>query len=268
MPVIYDITTFPAHKNRTHRNGNVDGEMSEMILLPRHMIGRAHYHSVTKAPHPTEFYEWMGKKHFCFFQTAGIGKRNPNSTVKGSGASHYPKAFSHNLTKFMDAQRRMHCSNFVTQGMGCASCMCDWGMNYLALLQFWPILPYFKSDRLISKTQTYWGYRAYAIYSIGSNVNVITVSEWRGSLCSEEFYNGRCYIFIKDKMTWNDANITCTQEYDNIVSIPDKATEEFITNHTQEDQWLGIRTLMFDDWTWVTSQTKGELWSIIIMNVE
>ena len=34
----------------------------------------------------------MGKKHFCFFQTAGTGNRAPNSGVEGSGANHYPRA--------------------------------------------------------------------------------------------------------------------------------------------------------------------------------
>ena len=34
----------------------------------------------------------MGKKHFCFFQTAETGTRTPNSGVKGSGANHYPRA--------------------------------------------------------------------------------------------------------------------------------------------------------------------------------
>ena len=38
------------------------------------------------------FYEWMGEKHFCFFQTAETWKRAPNSSVKGSGAKHYPRA--------------------------------------------------------------------------------------------------------------------------------------------------------------------------------
>ena len=33
---------------------------------------------------------------------------------------------SHILTKFMDAQRRTAVI-FVTQGVGCASWMCDWG---------------------------------------------------------------------------------------------------------------------------------------------
>ena len=54
--------------------------------------GRARYLSVTEAPHNTKFYEWMGKKHFCFFQTAETRKRTPNSNVKGSGANHYPRA--------------------------------------------------------------------------------------------------------------------------------------------------------------------------------
>ena len=35
---------------------------------------------------------------------------------------------SHILTKFMDAQRRTALI-FVTQGVGCASCMCDWGIK-------------------------------------------------------------------------------------------------------------------------------------------
>ena len=54
--------------------------------------GRERYLSVTTAHHNTEFYEWMGKKHFCSFQTAETGKRTPNFTMKGSGANHYPRA--------------------------------------------------------------------------------------------------------------------------------------------------------------------------------
>ena len=54
--------------------------------------GRARYLSVTEAPHNTDFHTWMGKKHFCFFQTAETGNRTPNSGVKGSGANHYPRA--------------------------------------------------------------------------------------------------------------------------------------------------------------------------------
>ena len=54
--------------------------------------GRARYLSVTEAPHNTDFHTLMGKKHFCFFQTAETGNRTPNSGVKGSGANHYPRA--------------------------------------------------------------------------------------------------------------------------------------------------------------------------------
>ena len=46
--------------------------------------GRARYLSVTEAPHNTDFHTWMGKKHFCFFQTAETGNRTPSSGVKGS----------------------------------------------------------------------------------------------------------------------------------------------------------------------------------------
>ena len=34
----------------------------------------------------------MGKKQFCFFQTAETGNRTPDSGVKGSGANHYPSS--------------------------------------------------------------------------------------------------------------------------------------------------------------------------------
>ena len=54
--------------------------------------GRERYLSVTEAPRNTDFHTWMGKKHFCFFQTAESGNRTPNSGVKGSGANHYPRA--------------------------------------------------------------------------------------------------------------------------------------------------------------------------------
>ena len=54
--------------------------------------GRARYLSVTETPHNTDFHTWMGKKHFCFLQTAETGNRTPNSGVEGSGANHYPRA--------------------------------------------------------------------------------------------------------------------------------------------------------------------------------
>ena len=54
--------------------------------------GRARYLSLTEAPHNTDFHTWMGKKQFCFFETAETGNRAPNSGVKGSGANHYPRA--------------------------------------------------------------------------------------------------------------------------------------------------------------------------------
>ena len=53
--------------------------------------GRARHLSVTEASYNTDFHTWMGKKHFCFFQTAETGNRTPNSGVKGSGANHYPR---------------------------------------------------------------------------------------------------------------------------------------------------------------------------------
>ena len=57
--------------------------------------GRARYLSVTEAPHNTNFHTWMGKKQFCYFQTAETGNRTPDSGVKGSGANHYPRTPAH-----------------------------------------------------------------------------------------------------------------------------------------------------------------------------
>ena len=71
-------------------------EINEMkwIGQPRSLEvwSRGRYLSVTEAPHNTAFYEWMGKKKFCFFQTAKTEKRTPNSSVKGSGANHHLRA--------------------------------------------------------------------------------------------------------------------------------------------------------------------------------
>ena len=39
------------------------------------------------------------------------------------------------LTTFMDAQRRT-APFFVTQGLGCASCMCDWGIRMLTQIVY------------------------------------------------------------------------------------------------------------------------------------
>ena len=58
----------------------------------------------------------MGKKHFCFFQTAETGNRTPNSGVKGSGANHYPRApaqYSHieefDIHEFEELLSDIHC---------------------------------------------------------------------------------------------------------------------------------------------------------------
>ena len=47
----------------------------------------------------------MGKKHFCFFQTAETGNRAPNSGVKGSGANHCPRAPAPKLLSKLNADK-------------------------------------------------------------------------------------------------------------------------------------------------------------------
>ena len=50
---------------------------TEFEIQTLEVWGRARYLSVPEAPHNTEFHEWIGEKHFCFFQTAETGKRTP-----------------------------------------------------------------------------------------------------------------------------------------------------------------------------------------------
>ena len=45
------------------------------------------------------FTRGWGRNIFCFFQTAETGNRTPNSSVKGSGANHYPRAPAPAYTK-------------------------------------------------------------------------------------------------------------------------------------------------------------------------
>ena len=52
--------------------------------------GRARYLSVTEAPHNTEFLRLDGEETFLFLLNRG--EKTPNSSVKGSGANHYPRA--------------------------------------------------------------------------------------------------------------------------------------------------------------------------------
>ena len=71
-------------------------EDGEITLPSRHMICNSNpgglRPSTLTLGHNTEFYKWMGKKYFCFFQTDATGNRTPNSSVKGSGANHHPRS--------------------------------------------------------------------------------------------------------------------------------------------------------------------------------
>ena len=75
--------------------------------------GRARYLSVTEAPHNTDFHTWMGKKHFCFFQTAETGNRTPQSGVKGSDANHYPRAHALNAVYRFFLIPGFHCHLWI-----------------------------------------------------------------------------------------------------------------------------------------------------------
>ena len=69
----------------------------------------------------------MGKRHFCFFQTAETGNRTPNSGVKGSGANHYPRAPAHPRVKVSIVgslrDREVACSASDRQGSNFESCV-------------------------------------------------------------------------------------------------------------------------------------------------
>ena len=92
--------------------------------------GRARYLSITEAPHNTDFHTWMGKKHFCFFETAETGNRTPNSGVKGSGANHYPRAPAHVLWRWS-----LVIVNLLVYRLacGCQRLPCEWQINKIKL---------------------------------------------------------------------------------------------------------------------------------------
>ena len=79
-----------------------DGEMSEMTLTSRYRIRNSNPRDLRPSPLPLDnggspqyFLLVDEKKHFCFFQTAKIGKRTPNCGVKCNGANHYPMSVAH-----------------------------------------------------------------------------------------------------------------------------------------------------------------------------
>ena len=85
--------------------------MIEMTLSSRHRIRNSSPGGLRPSTLPlghggsqqyfhNNFHTWMGKKHFCFFQTAETGNRTQNPGVKGSGANHYPRAPAH-LSMYM-----------------------------------------------------------------------------------------------------------------------------------------------------------------------
>ena len=55
----------------------------------------------------------MRKKHFCCFsKPPKSGNEQPNTSVKGSGANHYPRAAAQQIYKFID-QRMLYRGKLV-----------------------------------------------------------------------------------------------------------------------------------------------------------
>ena len=103
--------------------------------------GRARYLSVTEAPHNTDFHTWMGKKHFCFFQTAETGNRAPDSGVKGSGANHYPRAPALLTCKItasgmylLPMQMRIINTRYLLRHLWCSKCLCYMYIAYTVIM--------------------------------------------------------------------------------------------------------------------------------------
>ena len=64
----------------------------------------------------------MGKKLFCFFQTAETWNRAPDSGVKGSGANHYPRAPA--LLKYKSIGTRICSYDYVSVFINVRKCIC------------------------------------------------------------------------------------------------------------------------------------------------
>ena len=77
-----------------------DGGMNKMTLSSRHRIRNSSPGGLRPSTlpfgHGGSPQYWVshvnGVETFCFFQTSEPGNRTPNSSVKGSGGNHYPRA--------------------------------------------------------------------------------------------------------------------------------------------------------------------------------
>ena len=129
--------------------------MSEITLSSRYMIRNSNPGGLRLSTPPLghrgspQYHKWMGKKHVCFFQTAETGKRTLNSSMKGSGANHYPRAPTHQIHRpenVVQGEVRTE----TLRGVGCfaASYTIEKVTSFVCLYQLYIQLHHVLSDDL------------------------------------------------------------------------------------------------------------------------
>ena len=90
--------------------------MSEMTLSSIHRIRNSNPGCLRPSTLPFGLCQ-----HFVLFQTAVTGKRAPNSSVKGSGANHYPRAPAHQV--LCTLKSKYFCQKLLVLYITCSTVM-------------------------------------------------------------------------------------------------------------------------------------------------
>ena len=172
--------------------------------------GRARYLSVTEAPHYTNFHTWMGKKHFCFFQTAETGNRTPDSGVKGSGANHYPRAPA--PTQFKSKHKAPSAS------LSCGTIIRRHRPRYASSAPLHPVqADGVQKARVMSNTKAK---NYYCMFAWGNSDN-LQYTTTQSTFMGHPKRIWKCDVFWPRKLEKYWESHTCTVHHSSIVKPPD-----------------------------------------------
>ncbi|XP_045073239.1 C-type lectin domain family 4 member E-like [Coregonus clupeaformis] len=82
-----------------------------------------------------------------------------------------------------------------------------------------------------------------------------------------EFYNGSCYYFSKDKLTWEQSQYACIRDGGHLVIIESSQEQEFIKQRVvtlgidpyEHSPWIGLTDYKQEEvWVWMDNTTLNE----------
>uniref|UniRef100_A0A8D0L511 C-type lectin domain-containing protein n=1 Tax=Sphenodon punctatus TaxID=8508 RepID=A0A8D0L511_SPHPU len=68
-----------------------------------------------------------------------------------------------------------------------------------------------------------------------------------------EYFDGKCYYFSLEVVTWQTAKSKCEEDHSQLVVINSNAEQNFIQTRTRNERyWLGLSDLDTEgEWRWV-----------------